>query len=215
MTIIHETPADAARRLMELGASLEAIQRAVAAGHTARITCTDNDPPFIHGTEGWRLTVRTLRDELCPKGWRKADPNNFSLVINDNRQFNIVVASGDKFTRNKYASPRTKSLKGLFTEAATIRNRIDGDLFPETIPEDVRRVAAILEYPTWILLVHITDEEYRAELSLPTQMEDEQILDWAERIFIPESTDPFGGRSEVPSPLDGEPDIDVPVRRKG
>jgi hypothetical protein len=215
MTVIYDTPAAAGRRLMELGVSLEAIQRSVAAGHVARITCTENDPPFIHGTEGWRLTVRTLRDELCPKGWRKADPSNFSLIINDARGFNIVVASGDKLTRNKYGSPRTKSLKGLYTEAATIRNRIETDLFPETISEDIRRVASILEYPTWILLIYITDDGYRAELSLPTHMEDEQILDWAERIFIPESTDPFGGRSEVPSPLDGEPEIDVPVRRKG
>jgi hypothetical protein len=215
MTVIYDAPSAAGRRLMELGVSLEAIQRSVAAGHVARITCTENDPPFIHGTEGWRLTVRTLRDELCPKGWRKADPSNFSLIINDARRFNIVVASGDRLTRNKYGSPRTKSLKGLYTEAATIRNRIETDLFPETISEDIRRVASILEYPTWILLIYITDDEYRAELSLPTHMEDEQILDWAERIFIPESTDPFGGRSEVPSPLDGEPEIDVPVRRKG
>lgn len=214
MAIIHNTPAAAMRRLMELGVSLEAIQRAIAAGHAARITCTENDPPFIPGTEGWRLTVRTLRDELCPIGWRKADPNNYSLVINDARQFNIVVASGDAVTRRTHASPRTKSLKGLYTEAATIRNQIEGDMFPETISEELRRVAAILEYPTWILLVHITDNEYRAELSLPVEMQDEQIVDWKERIFIPDSEEPLGGRAAVPAADDHGPDIDIPVRRK-
>lgn len=211
---IYDTPGAAMRRLADLGVAVEALQRAIVAGHVARITCTENDPPFIPGTEAWRLTVVTLRDELCPRGWRKADPSNYSLVINDARQINIVVASGDSFTRLAHGSPRTKSLKGLYTEAATIRNRADGDLFPETLAEDVRRVAAMLEYPTWVLLIHITDEEYRAELSLPIDMEDDQITTWEERIFIPDLPDTSGGELIVPTIGDHGPDIDVPVRRK-
>jgi hypothetical protein len=211
---IHDTPAAAMRRLAELGVSLEALQRSISAGHVARITCTENDPPFIPGTEAWRFTVVTLRDELCPRGWRKADPGNYSLVINDARKLNIVVASADGFTCRSHGSPRTKSLKGLYTEAATIRNRLEGDLFPETLAEDVRRVAALLEYPTWILLIYITDEECRAELSLPADMEDHQIIAWEERIFIPDSSDSSGGEVIVPTAGDHGPDIDVPVRRK-
>lgn len=210
---IHDTPGAAMRRLAELGVSLEALQRAISAGHVARITCTENDPPFIPGTEAWRLAVVTLRDELCPRGWRKADPGNYSLVINDSRKINIVVASADAFTCRAHASPRTKSLKGLYTEAATIRNGLEGDLFPETLAEDVRRIAALLEYPTWILLIYITDEEYRAELSLPADIEDHQITAWEERIFIPDSSGSSGGEVLVPTP-DLGPDIDVPVRRK-
>jgi hypothetical protein len=213
-TIIHDTPAAAMRRLLELGVSVEALQRAIVAGHVARITCTDNDPPFIPGTEAWRFTVVTLRDELCPRGWRKADPGNYSLVINDARMINIVVASGDAFTRRSHISPRTKSLKGLYTEAATIRNRVEGDLFPETLAIDVRRVATLLEYPTWILLIFITDREYRAELSLPVDMEDDQITTWEERIFIPDSAQPSGGEVVTPTADDQGHDIDVPVRRK-
>jgi hypothetical protein len=213
-TIIYELPADAMRRLQELGVSLEAVQRALAAGHVARITCTENDPPFIPGTEAWRFTLVTLRDELVPRGWRKADPGNFSLVINDARQINIVVASGDAFTRLRHDSPRTRSLKGLYTEAATIRNRIEGDMFPETLSEELRRVANILEYRTWVLLIYITDDEYRAELSLSAAMEDGQITSWEERIFIPDSADSSGSRVVEPSADDHGPDIDIPVRRK-
>src|SRR6266853_1750481 len=106
-SIIYDTPSAAARRLMELGVALEALQRAIAGGHAARISCTPNDPPFIPGTHGWSYTVRTLREELCPIGWRKADPNNFSIVINDVRKINIVVESGDALTRLAHASPRT------------------------------------------------------------------------------------------------------------
>lgn len=213
-TIIHETPAAAMRRLTELGVSLEALQRAVAAGHAARITCTPNDAPFIPGSHGWSYTIRTLREELCPLGWRKADPNNFSLVINDARKINIVVESGDALTRFAHASSRTKSLKGLYTEAAILRNTLAGDMFPEDLSEDLRRVAAILEYPTWVLLIYITDDEYRAELSLPAEMEGSQIVGWEERIFVPDPDEPLGGRVIEPSTGDQGPDIDVPVRRK-
>jgi hypothetical protein len=212
MTIIYDDPASAMRRLMEIGVPLEVLQRAVRAGHVARITCTSNDPPFIPGTEGWRFTIRTLRDELCPIGWRKADPNNFSIVINDARSINVVVESGDALTRRTHGSPRTKALKGLYLEAATIINNATNDLFPETLKEDVRRVTGILEYPTWILLIYITDEECRAELSLPVAMEGDQITDWAERIFIPDPEDPFADKK---ADDDQGPDIDVPVRRKG
>jgi hypothetical protein len=212
-TIIHDTPAAAIRRLAELGVSLEALQRAPSAGHAARISCTPNDPPIIPGTHAWSYTVRTLREELCPLGWRKADPSNFPLVINDARKINIAVESGDMLTRRAYGSPRTKSLKGLYTEAAILRNNLESDLFPEDLSEDLRRVAAILEFPTWVLLIYITDDEYRAELSLPDEIDDGQIVSWRERIFIPDSSDPLGAHRTEPSVEQG-PDIDVPVRRK-
>jgi len=205
---------DATRRLADLGVSIEALQKAVAAGHAARISASDNDPPFIPGTLAWSNTVRTLRDELIPKGWRKSDPGNYSLVINDARELNIVVASGDSLVR-KAGTPRTKSMKGLYTEAATIRNRIKTDLFPDTLSDELRRVTAILEYPTYILLIFITESEYRAELSLPDEMEEGVVVSWKERIFVPDSSDDFFGETiDLPSE-DYGPTFDVPVIRKG
>src|SRR5260370_16089255 len=184
--VVHKHPHDARRRLAELGVSVEALINALRAGHVARLSCTDNDLPFIAGTEAWRFVVRTLRDELLSKGWRKADPANYSLVISDIRKINIGVASGDAFTRDSRVTPTTKSPKGLYTEAVTIRNRYEEpDLFPATLPEPLRRAAIILEYQTWILLVYITDDEFRAELSLPNEIKDDQIVSWYERIFVP------------------------------
>lgn len=213
---IYDTPAAVMARLEELGVPLEALQRAVHAGYVARITCTENDPPQAPGTDAWRFTIRALRDDLCPRGWRKADPSNFSLTINDARKINIVVESGDALTRQKHGAPKTKSFKGLYVEAATLRNNLEGDLFPDAVSEDLRRVAAILEYPTWILLIYITNNEHRAELSKPAAMEGEQITDWSERIFIPDPEEPFGSRRlGEPDAGDQGPDIDVPVRRKG
>jgi hypothetical protein len=209
---VYEHPHDARRRLAEIGVSIEAIQKAVSAGHVARISCTENDPPFIPGIEAWRFVVRTLRDELLAHDWRKADPGNFPLVINDNRKINIVVETGDAFTRLRSGTPRTKSLKGLYTEAMILRNTVEEDLFPERLAEDLRRAAIVLEHPTWVLLIHINDDEYRAELSFPDEMDEGQITSWKERIFIPNEGDESGA---VVSPdVEPGPEFDVPVRRK-
>ena len=212
LVAIHQHPFDARRRLAELGVAVEAIITALQAGHVARLSCTDNDPPFIPGTEAWRFVVRTLREELLPKGYRKADPANFSLVINDARRINIAVASGDGLTRRPHASPKTKHLKGLFTEAVTIRNKYEVGLFPELTSEELRTAVSVLEYPTWILLIYITDDEIRAELSYPDEIEDGQIVSWKERIFIPDGADDPG--AAIGPIEDTDPDIDVPVRRK-
>jgi|HubBroStandDraft_2_1064218.scaffolds.fasta_scaffold16512_4 hypothetical protein len=210
---VYDRPSDARRRLADLGVSVEAIINSLQAGQVARTSCTENDPPFIPGTEAWRFVVRTLRDQLLPTGaWRKADPANFSLVINDKRKISIVVASGDAFTRRLDDSPKTKHLKGLFTEALVIRNKYIGGLFPETLSEELRIAVAVLEYPTWILLINITDDDVRAELSYPDEIKDGQIVSWKERIFIPDTADDPGA---IINPVkDTDPDIDVPVRRK-
>ena len=157
--------------------------------------------------------VRVLRDELLPKGWRKAEPGNYPLVVSDKRRINIAVATGDVFTRDPRGAPKTKSPKGLYTEAATIRNRYEEpDLFPETLPDNLRRAAVVLEYQTWILLIFITDEEFRAELSLPNEIGDDVVVSWYERIFVPDEPEEPG---QIVTPLeDAGPDIDVPVRRK-
>ena len=98
-------------------------------------------------------------------------------------------------------------------EAVALRNKLETDLFPESVTEELRRIAALLEYETYILLIYITDESYVAELSLPDAVESGQIVSWKERIFIPDTDDPFGGRKFVPSSDSGD-EIDIPVRRK-
>ena len=207
---IYKTPEEARRRLVELGVPIEPVMRAVRAGFDGRGLCSENDPPFIPGTEAWRYVVRTLREGLLPLGWRKADPGNYSIVLTDQRKLNIVVASADKFVCHTGGNPRTNSLKGLYTEAAIARNNVVEDLFPETLDENVRVVAAALEYPTWILLIYINDDEYRAELSFPANFRDNVITEWSERIFIPDE-EPPDSSVELD---DSGPDFDVPVRKK-
>ena len=164
--IVHVDSWDVRKRLLELDAPLEILIDAARAGYSARILCTSNDPPFSPGTDAWRYTLRTLRDFLMATGrWRKDDPGNYSLVINDGKKINIVVASGDAATgRPPNYSPKTKTNKGLYTRAAIKRNQDpQGTLFPEGLPELSSSGQVItLEYPTWIFLIYSTAEELRA-----------------------------------------------------
>jgi hypothetical protein len=99
-------------------------------------------------------------------------------------------------------------------DAVALRNKFEDDLFPETVAEDLRKAATILEYPTYVLLTNITHEQYRGELSLPDVVEGNQVIEWKERIFIPDTDEPFRPAVRVPDSDDDGPDIDVPVRRK-
>ena len=55
------------------------------------------------------------------------------------------------------------------------------------------------------------DDDCRAELSFPDQIEDQIIVSWAERIFIPDDEDESASGTSDGDDLD----FDVPVRRKG
>lgn len=209
---------DIRQRLLELDAPLEPLIEAAKAGHSARILCSPNDPPFIPGLDAWRYTLRTLRDLLMATGrWRKDDLGNFSLVINDEKKINIMVASGDGATgRPPNYSPRTKTKKGLYTKAAVQRNQDpQGALFPQGLPELSSSGQTItLDYPTWIFLIYSTKDELRAELSFPKAFDEKmgEIMGWAERIIIGKiDIDP----TEIDDSQDSGPDFDVEVSRKG
>jgi len=212
VTIVYESSEDAIRKLEQIGVPLEPLHRAMKSGVAGRLSSTDNDAPFMAGTLGWGMALRGLREGLCPLGWEKADPGNFSIVSNSKRNLNIVVESGDAATCRRFVQPRTKAPKGLYLEAVVLRNRIREDLFPETLSEDVRRVAVALRHPTWVFLIYITATECRAELSLPSMMRNEQVTHWDERIFIPGPPD-LGGLVRTPD-LGPTAPIDIVVTKK-
>jgi hypothetical protein len=217
-TILRVTEYDVLRRLNELGikprlpkVATDPFLKALMVGYSERINCTPDDPLFIPGTEAWRFAIRTLREELASLGWHRMDLGNYPLVVND-KTINIAVASGDEMTGLAHATPRTRSLKGVYTEAAIAKNRLThGSFFPEMIPESVIKKVAALERPTWIFLLHITNDEIRGELSQPSSMTKREITSWSERIIFPK-IEP-GSRIEI-GDVDNGPDIDVKVSRK-
>jgi hypothetical protein len=202
---------DVNRRLRDLGLSIDVLQDAAKAGYLARASCTPNDPPMTPGTDAWSRTVRRLRELLIARGWRKDDPGNYSLTISDEHRLNVVVASGDEATGQRATMPRTKSPKGIYTALAVERN-LQPDLFPETLPEAVRKAPLTLQYPTWMFLILIEESAVHAELSYPSEIEDGHVTKWKERIILPSfGVDP----AEIDDgPADFGPDFDVDVQRK-
>ncbi|HEX8138693.1 MAG TPA: hypothetical protein VF544_14095 [Pyrinomonadaceae bacterium] len=196
--------------LAELGLSEKIVREVILDGEAARNSCTANDAPCIPGIIAWGRSVRSLRDNLIPKGWEKNNEDNFPTVVSPNGKIAIAVATGDEGTGQEKANPKTKYPKGVAAEEAINRNL--NSLFAEV------RAAAQAEKDkrsnrqTWILLKHREKDTVFSELSLPASMtKDEQVKNWLTRIILePIKTDP---NVEVQDDSTAEP-IDVPVRRR-
>jgi hypothetical protein len=198
-----------------MGLSVDALTAAVRMGQDARSSCTLNDPPSETGLHGWGRTVRGLRENTLPLGWTRFDDGRIHGVINADGTIVIAVATGDAATGRPGSSPKTAYPKGDRMQDAVRRNAaqlclsIDLDIVP------IRKVVA----PTpkcllWILVTHEDNDEVRFELSLPDAVgEDERVDGWVERIILaPIPIDPtLRERTEA----DMEPDLDIPLTRKG
>lgn len=209
----HES---AISRLATLDLEVSPLTEVVSRSYQARISCSANHPPVVRGIWAWGEAVCALREYTLPRGWRRSDAKNYSLVINDERGIAIAVSMGDEATGVATASPTTSSQKGISTLLAVVANQAQLSLFEETetvvaTPSDVPTG----EIVTWILLIHRAPHEVRCELSLPSSINfDGRIDRWHERIILPAI--PLGGdqiEMPVPAPPD-TPDIVVDVQRK-
>ncbi len=207
--VVHSKTYDVRQRLADLGLEAKLLYDVARAHRLARASCTPNDPPLLPGFLGWAHANRKIRELLLPLGWRKDDPGNFSITINDSLRLYVVISTGDHLTgRAADADPQTKNPKGTRTAEAIKANR-QIDLFPWTIPEEARKSAETAYYQAWWLLIDATADATYIELSRPHEMDNGQIIDWAERIILP----PIDGAPPGPAPDDFGPDFDPPVGR--
>jgi hypothetical protein len=174
---------EAADRLAELGLTVDLIERAIMRAAAEAATCTAFDPPIMAGFMRYGRTVRFLREELVPQGWDYDSPRNFCRTISPNREFAIVSTSGDEATGYPEQTPTNKYPKGYATAQAVDTNGqlgfdFDG-LSVEEPPLGDDQLA------TWFLLYQIDGDVIRAELSLPSAMDEGSISDWEERIILP------------------------------
>lgn len=179
---------EAEQKIFELtGLGIEVFRRAAQMGFAERANCNMFDPVTTPGTEAWRYPTRYIRSACHDEGWRLDNPKNLPLAISDKYEINLTVSSGDEVTGLVYLSrqPKTKNPKGSILEAAVTRNVHQAPLFPDLEPENIREFHHTMGYPTWVFLLHINDDEIRAELSLPNEMDgSDHITGWAERIII-------------------------------
>lgn len=206
---------DVAARLSELDLTIEELQEVGRAAYLSKLSCSPLHPPTFAGTSAWAAGVYTLRDQKLSDGWRMRDPGNFSITINDNRRFYIVVATGDQFAGKFGKGPSTKSPKGLKTEAAVAATR-QLSLFQDEVYEELQRDAELAKYRAWFFLLNIEETSVFMELSSPLEMVKGKIIGWSERIIVPAlSGEPIQGIGSE-DPTNGfSPDIEIDVQRVG
>lgn len=213
-TIVHSEPLTVAKRLRDLGLTLDTLLNAVTAAYQAWSNCTDLDPKMYPGLTMWAVAIRHLRAGLLPK-WQAKDDGNYSITVSPDGQVAITVATGDDGTGIADRIPTTQSSKGPRTmEAIAANNKQMGFelTFPDGWVPPLYDPAKFGDCTTWILLIHREDAAVRAELSHPLEFDDnKRVSGWKERILLP-SVD-TGPLDEV-EVEEGEQPVDVPVQRK-
>ncbi len=206
------------RRLHDLGLTSEVLRRAIRAGELERVSCTDLDPKSFPGTAAWAFTVRSIREQLLPQGWRYQNKKNLPLVIEPVRRIALVVTSGSAATGDSTLEPTTKYPKGPVVAGQVQVNRRQFLLFGESQFSPLPLQSELI---TWLLLIRV---EYRpqnedigehvafCELSLPSEINEKGFVTvWAERIILdPVKLDEPRRRDDE----DEEFDLDVPVTRR-
>lgn len=207
---------NAADQLTDLGLESEPLREVVRRSFHAYISCSPNHPPLVRGIWAWGEAVRALREYTLPKGLRRSDTNNYSVVIDDKRRIAIAVATGDEATGIAELSPTTRAVKGISTMLAVVANQFQLSLFSDADLPAVRQASGEEDdredLVTWILLIRRAKDEVRCELSLPSSMgADGRINAWHKRLIldaVPVDGDPLDiAMPEVP-------DIVVSVQRK-
>jgi hypothetical protein len=205
MDIQHPIP-QVPTTLQQIGITEDTLRNAVMRGEIARRSCTELDPPTRGGFNAWAETMRAIREDLVPKGWRHVQGGSCPTVSPDGK-IAIIVQTGDEATgTQRGGSPRSKNPKGPAVLLAVANNNqrlLWGDVDDPKVP---------LPVETWVVLVGRDRDQVRFELSLPSRVDaDGRIVEWKQRItFSPIQTEP-----QVPvAPMEDTGEIDIDVRKK-
>jgi hypothetical protein len=196
-----------AARLRELGVEAENLSDSIKTGEAERRTCTRLDPLILGGVIAWGRTMRSLREQLIPKGWTPRDVFNLPLAVRPDGEFGITVATGSEHTGLRGPSPHTKYRKGVAFP-------VTGDRQLSYLkPGDPLR-AAELPDDVWVLLLARTENEIRYELSRPSHRNRNRTIGFnSERIILPPIPIEQSVETDEDEDEDGDFDVDVDVER--
>jgi hypothetical protein len=179
----REDEVDAALRALGGGGlDREVLWNALVFGEAERRTCTENDPGIVKGVLGWGRPIRSLREQLRPRKWRREEPNSLPLVVSPDGTVAITVAAGDTETGNPRALfATTKWPKGkMLCEWVDPSRQMSFDSMEEEVSEEPEERPDL-----WFLLVRRTGTEILAELSRPTSVTPEDHIRFGgDRIFL-------------------------------
>ncbi|MFJ6096922.1 hypothetical protein [Williamsia muralis] len=188
----------------------------------AIIAVEDVNPLSPLSAPGTRMNdemVARLRGVLLPKyGWELDKLNDgVSRSVNLDHRIAIVPATGNEGTGHFQRGLTTKNPKGsaAFTAALKFESAGFEAIDPSGYDWKVRATNDNVQWKLWYLLHRRQGNKVYLELSAPDHLDDSGFpRGWRTRISIPTfeigepDIDVFDGND------DGDPDIDVPVRKK-
>lgn len=215
VTLYQEDP-EVRTRLEDLGIPPEALLRAARRGAGGFVSTTNFHARSAGGTYLYHETTAALRLELVPGGdWDHDEDDSQPRVYSDKSGVAIVVLTGDENTGIEGSrDPRSRNAKGGATRRKVHDNLGQLALFSLS-PTGAERTADEDAMMTWVFLVAIVDDEVRAELSLPNDLDDEnRPCAYHERILLP--SQPLDGAFVAPTELPGDegPEADIDVSWK-
>ena len=158
---------DAALRVLGGGGlDRKVLSDALIFGEAERRTCTENDPGILKGMLGWGRPIRSLRETMRLRNWKREEPNSLPLIVSPDRSVAITVASGDDQTgnpRSPFACTKWDKGKMLLEWVEPSAQLTLDDAVEESEPPPVRT-------ELWFLLVYRTNAEILAELSRATSV---------------------------------------------
>ena len=199
------------QKLASMGLSFALLREAVEYGAREHATCTENDPPGAANTMVYFRATRRLRETLSPYGWERCNQDNQASVVNRDLGLRIVVTTFDAALGDPDKDPKNRNEKRSAAEKRTRCNKtgwLPGLPVPMT-----ESTASSADLQTWILAVHVGDEETKAELLLPLNCVGGIYCEYAARIYLTgRAAEQFGEEAEPASgPDDGFPEIEIEV----
>lgn len=182
---IYREPSEVASRLSHFGITAEEVVPLIEAVVAARNDVVSVDALTAAGTKAYLAGVRHLRFLFLPKGWELDSTNGVESVVQVETGMRIVYQSVESACVG-IRGPQPINAKGPAAENAIKMGQ--GVLFheeelPEVAPDKIAGLSSML----WFLCVSVNDEDdedVRAELSLPSAIENGHFKGFLERIFI-------------------------------
>jgi hypothetical protein len=205
--VIYEGAA-AERKLHQLGLDVSMIDEVLLYGNAEAATYTTFDAPGAGEYARWSREVRRITELLVLDDWNRINPDNQPTMVHPSSQWCLVVTSGSSGTGVRYATPTTKNPKGRSIREAVAENAELALLRPQDVDP---ALAGLRE--TWMLMTYVNiNDQIQSEISLPSDMEGDQITAWEHRILIP-TIDPSPG-PEVQGGEEEPPSYDFDIVRK-
>jgi hypothetical protein len=169
-------------RLAPFGATRAELIQVVVGVVGARADAVENDPATAEGLFAYIFGTRFLRSLFRTKGYLLYRHDNIEGVEHPDRPLKIIYQNVDSAALLHH-KPRSLSAKG--SGSAVALDAAQGSLFTE---DELASAHAVrfdqIDTGVWYLCVSVVGDDVRAELSLPTRIENGNFEDFIERIFL-------------------------------